>query len=218
MTKNNFLDFFDVFFNLIFPEKCVICNKIGNILCEHCFSKIKYFPQQKINPPQNIDLMIVCGYYDGILKTLIRKFKFSKKQSLAPYLVNFIKKCIDNKSYFSSVDLITSVPLHKNRLKERGFNQSELIAKQLSNFLNIPYDGNILERVKETSFMYNLSKSERKKNIKGAFSVNRNLNGLNILIVDDILTTGATFSEIASEIKQNGANSVYALAVAKSVI
>ena len=218
MAKNNFLDFLDIFLNLIFPSKCVICNKIGDILCENCFSKIKHFPQQKINPPQNIDLMIVCGYYDGILKTLIRKFKFSKKKSLSPYLFNFIKKCIENKSYFSSIDLITSVPLHKNRLKERGFNQSELIAKELSNFLNIPYDGNILERVKETSFMYNLSKSERKKNVKGVFSVSRNLNGLNILIIDDILTTGATLSEIASEIKKNGANSVYALVVAKSVM
>ena len=82
MTKrNNFIDFIDIFLNLIFPPKCVICKKNGDILCENCFSKIKHFPQQKINPPQNIDLMIVCGYYDGILKKLIRKFKFSKQKS-----------------------------------------------------------------------------------------------------------------------------------------
>ena len=219
MTKrNNFIDFIDIFLNLIFPPKCVICKKNGDILCENCFSKIKHFPQQKINPPQNIDLMIVCGYYDGILKKLIRKFKFSKQKSLSSYLVRFVEECIRDTNYFLSIDLITSVPLYETRLKERGFNQSELIAKQLSNFLNLPYDGNILKRIKETSFMYSLSKNERKKNVKGVFSVSRNLNGLNILLVDDILTTGATLSEIASEIKKHGANSVYALAVAKSVI
>ena len=216
--RNNFSDFFDIFLNLIFPPKCVICKKIGDVLCENCFSKIKHFPQQKINPPKNINLMVVCGYYDGILKKLIRKFKFSKKKSLSSYLVRFVEECIKDKNYFYSADIITSVPLHQTRLKERGFNQSELIAKQLSNFLNLPYDGNILKRIKETSFMYNLSKSERKKNVKGVFSVSRNLNGLNILIIDDILTTGATLSEIASEIKKNGANSVYALVVAKSVM
>ena len=218
MTKNNFLDFVDVFLNFIFPSKCVICGKVGDILCKECFAKIKHYPQQKINPPKNVDLMIVCGYYDGILKKLIRKFKFSKKQSLYLPLSRFVEDCLKDTNYFHSVDLITSVPLHKNRLKERGFNQSELIAKHLSNFLNLPYEENILERTKETSFMYNLSKNDRKRNVKGVFSVNRNLKGLKILIVDDILTTGATLSEVALEMKRKGANSVYALTVARSVI
>ncbi len=218
MTKNNFLDFFDVFLNFLFPSKCVICGKIGDILCNECFSKIKHYPQQKINPPLNVDLMIVCGYYDGILKKLIRKFKFSKKKSLYLPLSHFVEDCLKDTNYFHSVDLITSVPLHKNRLKERGFNQSELIAKHLSNFLNLPYEENILERTKETSFMYNLSKNDRKRNVKGVFSVNRNIKGLKILIVDDILTTGATLSEVALEMKRKGANSVYALTVARSVI
>lgn len=218
MIKNNFLDFFDVFLNFIFPSKCVICDKIGDILCNECFSKIKHYPQQKINPPQNVDLMVVCGYYDGILKKLIRMYKFSKKKSLYLHLAHFVEDNLKDKDYFGTVDLITSVPLHKNRLKDRGFNQSELIAKHLSTFLNLPYDGNILERVKETSFMYNLSKNERKSNVRGVFSVNRNINGLKILIIDDILTTGATLSEIALEMKKKGADSVYALTVAKSVM
>lgn len=218
MIKNNFLDFFDVFLNFIFPSKCVICDKIGDILCNECFSKIKHYPQQKINPPQNVDLMVVCGYYDGILKKLIRMYKFSKKKSLYLHLAHFVEDSLKDKDYFGTVDLITSVPLHKNRLKDRGFNQSELIAKHLSTFLNLPYDGNILERVKETSFMYNLSKNERKSNVRGVFSVNRNINGLKILIIDDILTTGATLSEIALEMKKKGADSVYALTVAKSVM
>ncbi len=112
---------------------------------------------------------------------------------------------------------IVPIPLSKKRLKERGFNQSEEIAKELSKFLEIPMASNVLLKIKETLPQVELSKNGREENIKGVFVVRIKdpIKEKNILLVDDVLTTGSTLAEAARCLKDAGAKHVWGITVAR---
>jgi ComF family protein len=113
------------------------------------------------------------------------------------------------------IDVIVPVPLHKIRLDERGYNQSELLARELSYRLNI-FMSKALRRVRNTTTQTALHKEERIENVKGAFKVTYKdtIVGKNVLLVDDVLTTGATLDECAKVLKENGAKDVYVATIA----
>ena len=114
--------------------------------------------------------------------------------------------------------LITDVPLHKNRLKSRGYNQSELLAKELSQLLNLEYMPSCLTRKIDTKPQFKLDKKKRRENILGAFVVNpkikTSIKGKRIILVDDIATTGATLRECAKILKQSGVEKVIGVTLA----
>jgi ComF family protein len=114
--------------------------------------------------------------------------------------------------------LITSVPLHKNRERRRGYNQSGLLAKELAEKLKISFVSDVLIRQKQTKPQFELKKEERKQNILGAFIVNQRYKSLikskKIILVDDIATTGATIRECAKILKQNGTGKVLGVTLA----
>ena len=106
------------------------------------------------------------------------------------------------------IDLITAVPLNSARSRERGYNQSEWICKGLAKAWNVPYQFNLLKRVKHTSTQTDLSASERKTNMENAFTSTNNIDSLSIAIIDDVITTGATLSASAVVLKNFGASKV----------
>jgi ComF family protein len=106
------------------------------------------------------------------------------------------------------------VPLNPVRLKERGYNQSALIAQQLSNITRIPFSVHLLKRLRNTPSQTKLSREQRKENVKGAFAVQGNVEGKRVLLIDDVITTGSTLNECAKVLKQNGAAWVTAAAIA----
>jgi len=122
--------------------------------------------------------------------------------------------CLDH-----PVDLIVPVPLHVRRLRQRGFNQALLLAKELSKRTGIRYGQRVLRKVKDTPFQSTLKGTERRKNIKGAFHVNNTeeARGKSILLVDDVCTTGATVNECARTLLNGGAERVVALTLARVV-
>ena len=111
------------------------------------------------------------------------------------------------------ITLIVPVPLHSRRKRKRGFNQAEIVAKVLSKNTGIAMDAGAVKRIKATSPQKELGDKGRKRNIRGAFAVQKNVKGENIVLIDDIYTTGSTLDEAARVLKKAGAENVYFLTV-----
>lgn len=142
-------------------------------------------------------------YYDGKIKDAFLRYKFSDQRWLAKYFsLKLVEGICD-----TNADIITCVPLHKRRLKERGYNQSELIAKYLSIEIGINYVP-LLKRTKHTKAQSTLNKEDRLTNIKKAFLAEPESFGKRILLIDDVITTGSTLLECAHELMSKGAKEV----------
>lgn len=189
--------------------RCSICGKPlekGYLQekCHDCMQEEHYFAKA-ISPLE----------YTGRVKEAIYKYKYGKKsymyRALGPLLVQALRD-----QSFDDVDIITPVPLHKKKMAQRGFNQSELLAHYVSKSLNIPLNKKDLVRIRNTDIQNKLGKSERYKNIKGAFKVKNSqaFYGLTVLLIDDILTTGATVDECSRVLIKSGAQKVYVLTLA----
>jgi len=201
--------------NCLFPKKCYGCETSETWLCKSCFVKIKKYQGQTPRQLTGVNDLIIAGeYHDPVLKDLIQAFKFNFNKELVVPLAALLYSKISwphlNKSY-----LIIPIPLHRQRLAWRGFNQSELLAKEISTLTGWPinYD---LTKIKKTKEQASLQETKRLKNQLGVFSWHGiNLAGQNIILLDDIITSGATISQAALVLKQAGAGEIIALAVAK---
>jgi len=132
-------------------------------------------------------------------------------EALASQMVTFVRELN------WPLDMVMPVPLGKQRLKERGYNQVGMIAKPLAMALNVEYSSNGLMRSKETRSQVGLTKQERRENVKEAFRAGVEVSGKNILVVDDVSTTGSTLSSSAEALYLSGAKDVYALTVARAL-
>jgi ComF family protein len=208
--------------DLIFPKFCLGCKKEGNFLCEDCFSILEISTShQKFKGKNLTDLYFPVNYENFLVKKLIQNFKYPPlirelKKELALIIVSHFL-LLDKRPNFSDFVLVP-IPLSKKKLKWRGFNQAEEIAKELANFLKIPLISDCLVKIKETKDQVELSEKERRENVKGAFFVkNRGeIFGRNILLIDDVFTTGATMEEAARVLKEAGAKKIVGIVVAKA--
>jgi len=217
----------------------------GYSICEDCFKTIELIDKPycvKCGKPFLIstdlfrqDKEILCvdckrkkysfefarsvGIYHGVLKECIHLFKYYGEKKLAePFGELLIDYLVKDKEFKKKVDLIIPVPLHKNDLKERGFNQSVLLSRIIGNYFSIPVKEEVLIKKKLTSSQVNLSKKDRENNILRAFSIDKpeEIKGENILILDDIFTTGSTVEECAKELKKAKVNNIFILTLARS--
>jgi len=147
------------------------------------------------------------------LASLIRLFKYEGKVKLGRFLSDLIiDRCLP-----PQFDIIVPVPLHSKRLKERGFNQSFLLAHQINKKLSLPVIADDLQRIKWTRPQVELDWRERASNVKGAFTLidNEEIKGKEVLLIDDVYTTGSTVNECARVLKKAGAKKVYVATVAR---
>lgn len=209
--------------NIIYPPLCEACQvKIDPesgyaCLCKNCVSKIKILnPPAAITRCDNIKVWAVCGY-EGIAKDCIHLFKYNNRISLskplADIMSNFTNKNLADKKF----DMIVPVPLHKTKMRERGFNQAELLARRLGKNTNRILCLDAVKRIKPTASQTGLSKTKRFTNLKGAFKITDGgkVSGKRILLIDDVFTTGSTISECAKTLLKAGAKSVSGLVLAK---
>ncbi|MBD3878729.1 MAG: ComF family protein [Quinella sp. 1Q5] len=204
----------------LFPPRCPVCREIVDEryqLCAACEEKILCVDFYK-QPPPPLDKVLRVTKYRGGSRDLLRKLKFDNNLSVLPPL----RKILDDVSgreevlqLLKGVDFAVAVPLHQERLKERGFNQTEEIFDAWLAKKNLPLK-NFLIRTKETPRLYNFGKAEREKILSGAFAATEqvDLHGKTILIVDDIFTTGTTCKECANVLKSLGAEKIFVLAFA----
>ncbi len=151
------------------------------------------------------------GLYDGVLKKAINRLKYHKVKRLSGPLSDIL---LTNK--IPRTDIVLPVPLHSRRMRERGFNQSALLSRHLADRLGMRLEINCLAKIKDTAPQVGLSSKDRILNIKGAYAVHKTeaLMGSDILLVDDVFTTGATLRECSKVLKKAGARKIYALTLA----
>ena len=217
----------------------------GYSICENCFKTIELIEQPyciKCGKPlvptdvfkKNREILCLdckkkkysfkfsrsTGVYDKVLKKCIHLFKYYGEKKLAKPLGNLmVDYLLKNNDFENEFELIIPVPLHKNDLKKRGFNQSVLLSKVIGDYFSIPVGESVLIKKKLTPFQVNLSKKEREKNILRSFSVEKpeEIKGKNILILDDVFTTGATVEECAKELMKARAKNIFVLTLARTV-
>jgi len=217
--------------DLFFPKNCFGCQKEGTYLCEDCISLLDILNSHQAFKTKSLDdLYFPLSYKDHssqyehrLTERLIKKFKYSPfvkslSQPLSSLIITHFKLCEQSIPFIKDKNdfIIISVPLSQKRLRWRGFNQSEEIAKNLSTILEIPFLKNGLIKNKETSFQSKLSKKERENNLLNAFSCNKEIRNKKILLVDDIYTTGSTIEECAKTLKKFGANTIIGITIARS--
>jgi len=155
--------------------------------------------------------------YDGPVASLIFRLKYKQETHLARHLGKMMAAFLLRESL--TVDLVVPVPLHRRRMQMRGYNQAQLLAKYIAETIHLPWSGDILTRVKNTKAMHRLTKQERRQNIADAFGIKEpfDLSDLDILLVDDILTTGSTVEACGKILIEAGARSVTTITFARSL-
>lgn len=160
-----------------------------------------------------------AGVYDGPLKQCIHSFKYEGRRELAEVLGRFMAECADRELAEAEYDALVPVPLHRDRLRERGFNQALLLARELAKRRGSPVAPDVLARDRGTLSQSTLSRRERLKNVRGAFAVGERgaVRGMRFLVIDDVYTTGATADECARILMKAGARAVDILTLARSI-
>lgn len=182
-----------------------------NLLCKNCITQITYLKPAAF--------FHAVGEYDGVLKKAIKRFKFQKRKHLAKPLGNLMIEYLNHHLWKDALDLIIPVPLHENRLRERSFNQAELLATNITEMTDIPTVSGLLFRKRHTHPQFNLPRAQRLQNVRGAFEIKgkKLIQDKNVLLVDDIYTTGATVAECTKVLKEAGAKSVHILTLSRAV-
>jgi len=240
--KKSIVQIKKILLDFLLPTKCIGCKNDGTMLCEKCAKKIQIFNTpicfscRKRLPLENFSqnnflchpknrikcVFVAASYGDPVLKEAIQKYKYKNIHELNQFLSSLIVESLENFARKISPEeksswVIVPVPLHPKKEKSRGFNQSFLIAKIVSEHFNITLDIVSLKRIKNTSPQAQIkNKDERLKNMKDAFQVdpNASLKDKNILLIDDILTTGATLSECAKALKTGDVKKIIAAVIA----
>ncbi|MDA3812969.1 MAG: ComF family protein [Candidatus Cloacimonetes bacterium] len=226
------------FIGLFFPKICLSCDEqlLENeqYLCSNCFESLKFL--ENICPicgaPKTEDKCNVCQIneflfaearsvfmFNKVVQNLIHEFKYNEMTKIAKFLGKLSQEYIEKFQPFDHIDYVAPVPLHKVKKRSRGFNQSELLTREISKKMNWEHLPNLIERKRFTETQTKLNKEQRRKNVSFAFKINSkyNIKGKNILLVDDVFTTGATANSITVALKEKQVNKVYVFTIARAL-
>jgi ComF family protein len=185
-------------------------------MCPKCFDEIKLNPPK---PHKAVDIhKIYCAtQYKDNMQKLIRAIKYHNKKELAKQagilLKDYWEKIPDKEFNYE----IVPMPIFKKREKQRGYNQSELIAKEFAKYFDYEVNTNLIRRIKDTPALYKLSKKEREDVLSGAFEyIGENYSGRPVLIIDDICTSGTSVTELINELKRHGVYDITVLTCASA--
>jgi len=205
--------------DLIYPPVCGICNKINKkSLCKKCELILKKYEIYTIQKCKNrsFDYQIKILKYEETVRHKIIDYKFNEKS----YLYKTFSKIILNNekiySFLKKYDIMVYVPMHTKKKLQRGYNQTELIAKEIAKKLGIKLQKNNLIKIKDTAKQSTLTKKQRIENVKGAFAIKDKdaIKNKKIILFDDIYTTGSTAEECCKVLKAAGASEITILTLA----
>lgn len=225
--KSLWFDFVD----LIFPRCCEACDKglVGNedIICTSCRIGLPRIEQDSVFSDmigqKFVNVHEVAGTHSFLLFTkkgkvqkLLHALKYRGKSEVGVLLGFMFGQEMMANGNLPDADLIVTVPLHKKKMKIRGYNQSDKLAEGFSNATNIPWSGKALERTRFTETQTGKTRNERWENVKGVFQVSENMEGKVVIIIDDILTTGATLEACMEVLRNAGCEKFYILTIASA--
>jgi len=230
-----YLAFIQRALDLLFPPQCAACQRGGSILCPSCLAAIQPLPgpccqhchtrlsaegicnQCQYRPLSMSGLRAVSAYH-GPLRACIHALKYGGNRRLAEPLGALLARAY--LAYGLRADIIIPVPLHNERERERGYNQSYLLAQVCAAQLGLPLNSTVVSRIRPTQAQVHLTVRERQQNVAGAFrctpaSATEALHGRRILLIDDVCTTGATLEACAAPLFAAGAASIWGLVLAR---
>lgn len=205
--------------SLIYPTRCPICSELifpHEDFCGECREKLPIY-----NGNFNVkyaDGTAAAFYYDEITSPAVVLMKRGIRGNVPYAFGTALAKCLKERNITEKADIIVPVPMHKSVIELRGFNQSELIAKEVGRILGIQTDSIHLEKRFKTAAQKNLPRHEREKNLRNVFTLTDTNFFIRkrVLVIDDVCTTGSTFSEIARLLKKCGASAVYCACCCKT--
>ena len=209
------------FISLLFPNQCLVCRE-GDFfsqdpICLDCLQHMTPLPiedrVQELTVNDGIDIVLSGWDFGDELRTAIHSLKYEDRARIGFFLGSLLGDQL-HKNTIQELDYLIPVPLHPVKFRDRGFNQARWIANGLGKAVQKPVRTKIMKRIKHTISQTTLDQKERLNNMKKAFWINQDVTNKNIGIVDDVLTTGATISSMASLLKNAGAKTIVALTVA----
>ena len=184
---------------------CPVCgNKLERGHCSYCSSNDWYF-----------DRTVSLFAYTNVVQKLIHALKYKDLIRIVNLFREYLIVFLNNKLDREQVDIVTPVPIHRVRRRSRGYNQAELISTAVADILEKPHLPHLLRRIKYTKTQTKLNREERKRNVAAVFSINKasGIQGKNILLVDDVFTTGSTVNSISGLLKEEGCEKVFVLTI-----
>jgi ComF family protein len=225
---------FSLLWRSLFPDRCLICaggDAVREGVCSRCRSGIHPVPEPvcdtcgtpvgtpgicigcMVEPPAYDRCLSACRF-EGTLREVIHSFKYGHATVYKKFLAGLLYSAISEKGI--QVDVLMPVPLHWSRVVFRGYNQSSLIARELSRYMKTDVRYGILRKTRKTPHQVGLSKRDRGRNLRRAFSAGR-IEGKSVMVVDDVITTGSTAQEISKALKDAGAAEVIFVSVGRAV-
>ena len=226
--------FFNSLLEVVLPVHCLGCGSGSTFLCAQCVGS---FP--RLEPPfcnvcadpgvngtcrscqnlVNAGLLGIQGVrapylMEGLVREAVHGFKYRNCRVAAPALASALAQYLQDNPLPG--ELLAPVPLHRKKLRERGYNQAGLLARELAKITGMPMDGNLLARTRHAPAQaFSASRQQRQENIREAFQCRRDVSGEGIILVDDVCTTGSTLNACARALQEAGAGSVWGLALAR---
>jgi competence protein ComFC len=225
-----------MFLDLFFPKKCLGCNKSGLYICESCLKRVGFskpicpvckrasidgFTHSGCLLPRNLDGLVCIWNYEKVIKKAIWAVKYRYAYQISNEVAKYARLYLKNALQFKVIKNIVLVPIpsHKKRKNWRGFNQSEVLGKLIADKMGWKYLPDLLIRRKLTVPQMELKGKARVENIKGVFALNPHYSlftrRYQLILFDDVYTTGSTLKEACKVLKRNGFKTVWGLAIAR---
>jgi competence protein ComFC len=204
-----------IFLNWLFPIQCCNCQLLGKYVCVNCFWELEFLtnPHLERSPTTHLTSLQAAAHFQEPLNKVIHQLKYGHVIGTAEWCGQLLYHSVQ----IPDVNLITWVPADPQRLKSRGYNQTQVIAQHLAKLLNLPY-APLLLKTKKTTAQAQLTKTDRRTNLATAFALTSNTQTVpittKILIIDDVVTTGSTLEACAAVLQRAGFLYLHGLAVA----
>ena len=221
--------------HLLYPDLCIHCKKSlqqnSPFLCYACLSKIDlvkwrekevhHLLQQSVNKPGLLSSSVLYRFEEGNpVQTILHELKYKNNRSIGLYFGSLLGQQIERKQISSSIDALIPVPIHHRKRFDRGYNQSELLARGISSITRLPVKTGLLSKIRNSKSQTKLSKEERRENTIDTFSVSNEVKKYtSIALVDDVVTTGATISAICDVLREKNENlqiAIFSLSIANN--
>lgn len=210
----------DLIAHMLYPWKCVFCESVlkDTDICRECEEKLPYTvgdsAEQKF---PFIDKCVSPLYYKDKVRASVHRYKFGGCSAYSRRYAALMSDCVENNLDCRSIDVISWIPLSKKRLRQRGYDQARLLAEEIAAKTGLPCR-QLLQKVKNNSAQsLTRDAKQRRENVAGVYALDdgADVSGLRILLVDDVVTTGATMSEAARILRKAGAKSVFGVTLAR---